>query len=39
MSLAVKGGFKAVSSYNTHPSDQMSDFLSYGLSCHTSGLA
>lgn len=37
MSLAVKGGLSATSSYNTAPMDHISDLESYGLSCQTSG--
>jgi len=37
ISLAMNGGFKAASSYITHPRDQRSHFEEYGLSSHTSG--
>ena len=35
--LAKNGGFKDVSSYITQPRDQISHFLLYGSSFHTSG--
>ena len=39
MSSAIKGGFKAIISYRTHPIDQISDLQSYGNYFHTSGQA
>jgi len=39
MLVALKGGLKAAASYKIHPKDQISLLSSYGLSCHTYGLA